>query len=62
MTNSTGAPLKANWSEQKEKLIAKFSTLTKGDLHYATGKKEEMMTNVQEKTDNLREEFGARIS
>ena len=59
MTNEKAvvAPLKTNWTEQKVKLKAKFSTLTDDDLKYEEGKKNEMLTKVQTKLGKSKEEF-----
>jgi len=55
-------PAKENWTEQKTKLKAKFSTLTDEDLHYENGKKEEMMTKIQEKLGKTKVEMTAIMS
>ena len=55
--NST--PLAGNWKEQKDKLKAKFSTLTDADLHFESGKKDEMMAKVQKKIGKTKEELTA---
>lgn len=52
----------SNWTDQKKKLKAKFSTLTDVDLHYEEGKKEEMLKRVQAKLGKSKEEFAAIIS
>ena len=62
MTESTPTLVKGNWSEQKGKLKAKFSTLTDADLHYEEGKKDEMFTNVQTKLGKTKEELQTIIA
>ncbi|TND01984.1 MAG: csbd family protein [Bacteroidetes bacterium] len=56
------APVKGNWNEQKGKLKAKFSTLTDSDLHYENGKKDEMLTKIQNKLGKTKEEFAAIVA
>ena len=60
-THANSSPVKGNWSEQKTKLLAKFSTLTESDLNYESGKREEMMTKVQKKLGKTKEELNAII-
>jgi uncharacterized protein YjbJ (UPF0337 family) len=64
MTDSktTAMPGKANWSDQKTKLKAKFTTLTDTDLQYEDGKKDEMMTRIQQKLGKSKEELATIIS
>lgn len=64
MQNATPTPAnaKGNWTEQKSKLKAKFSSLTDADLHYEDGKKDEMMNKVQIKLGKTKEELAAIIS
>ena len=58
MTNEKATPAPtANWSEQKTKLKAKFSTLTDSDLKFDDGKKDEMLTRVQTKLGKSKEEL-----
>ena len=61
-TTTTPTPVKENWNEQKEKLKAKFSTLTDADLHYEEGKKDEMFANVQTKLGKTKEELQTIIA
>jgi hypothetical protein len=56
------APAKTNWKEQKEKLIAKFSTLTADDLRYDEGKKDEMLERVQIKIGKTKDELASIIA
>jgi uncharacterized protein YjbJ (UPF0337 family) len=60
--NVTPAPVKGNWKEQKEKLKARFSTLSDADLHYENGKKDEMLEKIQIKTGKTKEELAGIIS
>lgn len=64
MTESTPNPtaVLGNWTEQKVKLQAQFNTLKDADLHYESGKKEEMLTNIQNKLGKTQEELAAIIS
>jgi len=64
MTESTTnpIPLKGNWTEQKGKLKAKFTTLTDADLRYEDGKKDEMLTKIQTKLGKTKEEFATIIA
>ncbi len=64
MTNltNTPTPIKSNWSEQKEKLKAKFPILTDADLKYEDGKKDEMFEKVQTKIGKTKEEFATLIA
>jgi len=62
MKESTTAPIKGNWSEQKVKLKAKFSILNDADLHYENGKKDEMFTKLQAKLGKSKEEFATIIA
>ena len=50
-------PVTSNWNEQKSKLKAKFATLTDSDLYFDEGKKEAMLTKVQNKLGKTKEEF-----
>jgi uncharacterized protein YjbJ (UPF0337 family) len=64
MTNvtPTAVPMKGNWSEQKTKLKAKFTTLTDADLQYENGKKDEMMDKIQIKLGKTKEELATIIA
>ena len=62
LKNTTPAPAKGNWNDQKTKLKAKFSTLTDADLRYEEGKKDEMLTKVQTKLGKTKEELQSIIS
>lgn len=64
MTNETPGtiPMKGNWSEQKTKLKAKFTTLTDADLQYENGKKDEMMDKIQIKLGKTKEELATIIA
>ena len=54
-TKSTSGKL--NWTDQKAKLIARFSILTDADLHYENGKKDEMLNKIQNKLGKTKEEL-----
>ena len=64
MTDLTATPVLVadNWDEQKEKLKAKFSTLTDDDLDYEDGKRDEMLDKVQIKLGKTKEELAAIIA
>lgn len=55
-------PAIPNWSEQKTKLKAKFSTLTDSDLQFTDGKKDEMMAKLQTKLGKTKEELAKVIT
>lgn len=61
-TNTTPAPAKGNWTEQKGKLKSNFPTLTDADLHYENGKKDEMFNRVQTKLGKTKEELDTVMS
>ncbi len=61
-TPTASIPGKVNWSEQKAKLKAKYSTLTDSDLQYENGKKDEMMDKLQVKLGKTKEELAAIIA
>jgi uncharacterized protein YjbJ (UPF0337 family) len=61
-TTNTTAPVKANWKDQKAKLITQFPTLTDEDLRYENGKKDEMLTKVQTKIGKTKEELDTIIA
>ena len=48
---------KGNWEEQKGKLKQKFAALTDNDLLLAKGKKEEMLSRIQTKLGQTKEEL-----
>lgn len=50
------------WRDQGVKLKAKYATLTDADLHYADGKKEEMMTKLHTKLGKSKEQLAAIIA
>lgn len=61
-TPQNAPTISGNWSEQKEKLKAKFPTqLTDEDLRYENGKKDEMFTRIQTKLGKTREELATLI-
>ena len=62
INKTTVNPVTANWTEQKNKLKAKFSTLTDADLKFDEGKKDEMLTKVQTKLGKSKEELKAIIA
>lgn len=64
MTDLTATPVLVaeNRDEQKEKLKAKFSTLTDEDLDYTEGKRDEMIERVHIKLGKTREEMLAIIA
>ena len=61
-TETTTPAVKGNWTEQKGKLKAKFSTLTDADLQYEEGKKDEMMNKLQIKLGKTKDELTSIIS
>lgn len=61
-TNTTPATAKGSWTEQKEKLKAKFPTLTDADLKYENGKKDEMLTRIQTKLGKTKDELDTEMS
>jgi uncharacterized protein YjbJ (UPF0337 family) len=61
-TPTTPTPVKGNWGEQKSKLKEQFPTLTDADLRYENGKKDEMLSSVQEKLGKTKEEFDTIIA
>ena len=50
------------WRDQSVKLKVKYATLTDADLHYANGKKEEMMTKLHTKLGKSKEQLAAIIA
>jgi uncharacterized protein YjbJ (UPF0337 family) len=56
------APVLENWNEQKDKLRTQFPTLTGEDLQYEEGKRDEMLTRVQDKLGKTREELDTILS
>jgi uncharacterized protein YjbJ (UPF0337 family) len=50
-------PVKGNWSEQKTKLKAKYTTLTDADLNFEDGKRDAMMNNLQIKLGKTKQEL-----
>ena len=54
--------IKGNWHEQKGKLKQKFAQLTKDDLMFAEGKKEEMLGKLQITLGKTKEELRAIIA
>jgi hypothetical protein len=60
--NPSTEPVKANWTEQKDKLKAKFPVLSDSDLRYENGKKDEMYTRIEAKIGKTKEELAAIIS
>jgi hypothetical protein len=62
INHSNVNPEKVSWTEQKNKLKAKFSILTNYDLNFEAGKKDEMLTKVQAKLGKSREELAAIIA
>jgi uncharacterized protein YjbJ (UPF0337 family) len=61
-SNSTPIPQTGNWAAQKTKLKAEFPILTDADLQYEEGKKEEMLSRVQEKIGKTKDELAALIA
>lgn len=49
--------LSGNWEEQKEKLKQKFAALTKNDLFFSDGKKEEIIAKLKVKLGIPKEEI-----
>lgn len=64
MTDSISSvvSVNGNWSEQKDKLKAKFITLTDSDLDYEEGKRDEMLEKVQVKLGKTKEELETIIA
>lgn len=67
MSDSTVTPInpgqiKGNWGEKRDKLKAKFPTLTDSDLRFEKGKKDEMLAKVQEKLGKTKEELDTLIA
>ncbi|MBI5373047.1 MAG: CsbD family protein [Sphingobacteriales bacterium] len=64
MKNSGVTPLVVDekWDEQKAKLKARYGYLTEKDLHFADGKKEEMLNNLQIKLGKTKEELRKILS
>ncbi len=58
----TPTPVKGNWNEQKTKLKTKFPTLTDADLHYEEGKRDAMLTKVQNKLGKTKEQLSTIIA
>lgn len=56
-THFTSEPLNENWTEQKEKLLERFSILHETDLLYIDGKKDEMLDKVRTILGTTREEL-----
>lgn len=52
---------KGNWEQQSVKLKTKFNTLKDSDLTFETGKKEEMMNQLQVKLGKTKDELKAII-
>lgn len=61
-TTTGPVPFKANWKEQKEKLILKFPSLTDTDLRFENGKKDEMLERIQIKLGKTKDELAEIIS
>lgn len=61
-TTTTPVPMQGNWNEQKEKLKAKFSTLTDSDLSFENGKKDAMIEKVQTKLGKTKDEMTTIIT
>ncbi len=55
MINET--ELTGNWNEQKGKLKQKFAVLTDNDLLFETGKKDEMLGNLQIRLGKTKEQL-----
>jgi uncharacterized protein YjbJ (UPF0337 family) len=49
--------IKGNWNSQKTKLKTKFPQLTEKDLVYEFGRKEDMLTKLQDKLGKTKEEL-----
>ena len=61
-SNPVSSPTKSNWSDQKNKLKAKYPVLTDADVHYEEGKKDEMFTKLQTKLGKTKDELKAIIT
>jgi hypothetical protein len=55
-------PIKGSWEEQKQKLKARFLSLTNADLNFETGKSEEMLNRLQIKLGKTRKEMTTILS
>lgn len=55
-------PGQPKWSEQREKLKKKFSTLTDKDLTFAKGEKDDMMAKLEIKLGKTRFELASIIA
>jgi uncharacterized protein YjbJ (UPF0337 family) len=53
---------KPSWNVQKYKLKTQFPTLKAEDLKYTDGRKDEMLTKVQDKLGKTKEELAKIIS
>lgn len=51
-----------DWTSKKGKLIAKYPWLTKADLKFEEGKRDEMLNRVQLKIGKTRDELTAIIA
>lgn len=54
---SFNTEIKGNWNSQKTKLRTKYPQLTEKDLVYEFGRKEEMLTKLQDKLGKTKEEL-----
>jgi hypothetical protein len=61
-SNEETQDVQRKWREEGVKLKAKYATLTDADLHYAVGKKEEMMIKLHTKLGKSREQLAAIIA
>ena len=60
MINET--ELNGSWNEQKGKLKQKFAVLTDNDLMYETGKRDEMLGNLQIRLGKTKEQLRLLIA
>jgi uncharacterized protein YjbJ (UPF0337 family) len=49
--------IKGEWKDLKPKLREKFQDLSDEDVEFSEGKYDEMMTHLQEKLGNTRQQF-----
>ncbi len=56
-SNNTAVPTKGSWSDQKEKLKAKFTSLTDADFQFIGGKRDEMLERIQLKIGKTKAEL-----
>ena len=58
----TSLEIKGDWNIAKGKLKEKWATLTDDDLHYAEGKKDELIGRIQKRTSETRDSVEKAIN